>query len=527
MVLRRLACAIALLGICALLSANPLENIRTDSWVYEAIDHLKLAGLIQTVPSPSRPWTVGYATNLVAEANSSPRAATVGGVAAWWLKRLQGEFNLLPPSATCEVRTPPYPRWSPLLRVPMDPGAIEIDFFDRVRADSANQSLSLGAVFHTTGSDRIVLHNRMEFTGFARKLVDAPDSAWLIRVPGTREHSWMGRALFEIPEAYMKFRIPWLDLELGRDFLYWGPGYRNSVMLSNTAPSLDQVQLTGTWSRFKLSYFTAALSPWKSYHRFVSGQRLEVNFWNRLMLGGAMLTGYSPDSAQTKTLYGYLNPLIPIYFELANSGHDDNFAAGADATLYLPSIKLYAQLLLDNYEFTWKWDTIDNRIPPNAYGLQFGLLATPLPGFDFRAEYAKVTEYTYHHRIFQTALLQYDVPLGHALGPDADELFARLTWYPLSWGTVGIAASLTRRGDRNRGDYIHKTWIPDYGPRDRRFPTGIVEITLAAGPVFAVNPTSWLRFSAAADWRTVTNAGGIAGQSQEGPALRAQLEYRY
>lgn len=527
MVLKRLACVLALLCACALLSANPLENVRTDSWVYEAIDNLKLAGLIQTVPSSSRPWTVGYATNLVAEANASPRAFTASGTTAWWLKRLQGEFNVLPPSATCEVRTPPYPRWSPLFRVPLDSGAIGIDFFDRVRADSANQSLSLGAVFNTSGSDRIVLHNRMEFIGFTHKIPDLLDSAWITHVPGTREHSWMGRALFEIPEAYVKFRIPWLDLELGRDYLYWGPGYLSSVMLSNTAPSLDQVQLTGTFRRLKLIYFTSALSPWKNYHRYVSGQRLEVNLWNRLVLGGAMLVGFSPDSAQTKTPWGYFEPLVPIYFELANSGHDDNFAAGADAALYLPHLKLYAQLLLDNFEFTWKWDTIDNRIPPNAYGLQFGLLATPLPGIDFRAEYAKVTEYTYYHRVFQTAFLQYDVPLGHALGPDADQLFAQLTWYPLSWGTVGIAAGLTRRGDRNRGDDMYKSWIPDYGPRDQRFPTGVVERTLAAGPTISVNPVSWLRFSAAADWCIVSNADGVLGQSRKGPAFRARLEYRY
>ena len=108
MVLRRLACALALLCSCALLAANPLENVRTDSWVYEAIDHLKLAGLIQSVPSSSRPWTVGYATNLVSEANANPGVNTANGATAWWLRRLQGEFNLLPPSATCEVQTPPY-----------------------------------------------------------------------------------------------------------------------------------------------------------------------------------------------------------------------------------------------------------------------------------------------------------------------------------------------------------------------------------------------------------------------------------
>jgi len=526
-VLKRLACALALLCTCALLTANPLENIRTDSWIYEAVDNLKLAGLIQTVPSSSRPWTVGYTSRLVAEANANPGVTKVRGVTAWWLKRLQGEFRLMPPNAMCVVQNPPCPRWSPLFRVPLDSGSINVDLFDRVKADKSNQSASLGILFNTSGSDRLVLHSRMEFIGFTHKIQDVlhPDS--ITYVPGTGEHSWMGRALFDIPEAYLRFRIPWLELEMGRDYLYWGPGYLSSVMLSNTAPPLDQVQLTGTYRRLKLIYFASALSPWKNCHRYVSGQRLEVNFWDHLVLGGGMFAGFSPDSAQTKTTWGYFEPLIPIYFELANSGQDDNLAVGADATLYLSRLKLYGQLLIDNYEFTWKWDTIDNRIPPNAYGLQFGLLALPFPGIDFRAEYAKVTEYTYYHRIIQTALLQYDVPLGHSLGPDADQLFAQLTWYPLSWGTLGIAASLTRRGDRNRGDYIHKSWTPDYGPRDRRFPTGIVERTVAVGPRFTYNPTSWLHCNAGLDYTSTSNVAGDSTRNAHGPAFQVELQYRY
>lgn len=49
-------------------AASPLENIRTDSWVYEAVDFLKLAGLLHSVPSSSRPWTRAYAAQLVSEA---------------------------------------------------------------------------------------------------------------------------------------------------------------------------------------------------------------------------------------------------------------------------------------------------------------------------------------------------------------------------------------------------------------------------------------------------------------------------
>jgi hypothetical protein len=526
-VLRRWAIALALLSTCALLAANPLENIRTDSWVYEAVDNLKLAGLIKTVPSSSRPWTVGYATSLVREANANPRATKVRGATAWWLKRLQGEFNLTPPNAMCVVQNPPYPHWSPVARIPLDSGSINVDLFDRIKADTGNQSASLGILFNTSGSDRLVLHSRMEFIGFTHKIPDVlhPDS--ITYVPGTGEHSWMGRALFDMPEAYMRFKIPWLELEVGRDYLYWGPGYLSSVMLSNTAPPLDQVQLTGTYRRLKLIYFASALSPWKNYHRYVSGQRLEVNFWNHLVLGGGMFAGFSPDSAQTKTTWGYFEPLLPIYFELANSGQDDNLAVGGDATLYLSHVKLYGQLLIDNYEFIDHTPDTSNQRPPNAYGLQFGLLATPFASTDFRLEYSKVTEYTYYHRIFQTALTQYDVPLGDELGPDADELFAQFMWYPLSWGEIGIAASQTRRGDRNRGTDQNKTWIWGPGYRSSQFPTGVVEKTLAVGPRVTFNPTSWLRCNAGLDYTSTTNVAGDSTRNARGPAFQVELQYRY
>lgn len=66
--------------------------------------------------------------------------------------------------------------------------------------------------------------------------------------------------------------------------------------------------------------------------------------------------------------------------------------------------------------------------------------------------------YTYYHRIYHIAYTNYGTPIGHPLGPDADERKCEIA-YALNENLLfKLFYSKVRRGKRNFGDVKNKTW---------------------------------------------------------------------
>lgn len=425
--------------ICLLFSFAPLANLPPNSYIYEEVDALKTGGIITSSIPTSRPWLWREAKGYYEETEGK---GTKHGRLRLALRNLKREFS-----------NPP----KPCLRYRFEEGEIAHNWFSRVRHDTGNTAFSLGTTFNNGWEERFALHTRMEFSVYRKKVADIIDSAGK-HIPGLPVHSWMGIASMVIDEASFNFKIPWLILNIGRGALFFGPSNENSVILSHSAPSLDMIRLSGTYRRFKLLSFTSALSRWGRFLRFLSGQRLEWSPFNSLRFGTTLFACHSPDSAQTKSFFGLVNPLIPLYFEVANSGHDDNLLVGGDLVLYLPLTKLYGQLLLDNFEFVPKKSVPPERRPPNCYGVNLGIYRLLPLDCDFLAEWTLISPYTYYHRIYHIAFTHYGVPLGDPLGPDARRLHLKLGFYPQ--GLFGLSLKWTRveRGEFNEGDYQKRTW---------------------------------------------------------------------
>ncbi|MCX7785356.1 MAG: capsule assembly Wzi family protein [candidate division WOR-3 bacterium] len=476
----------------------PLDNIPTDSWIYEAIDYLKTTGYIKSIPPISKPWTRQEVINLLQESNISKTYSN--NQAGFYIHRLLSEFA---DDLQMDIKIT---KRKPLLKLNYGPGSININLFSRLTYSKFpfpltpftyipfpdNQTGSIGAVFNLDPNSKISLYNRYEMTFYNRKIPDTADPSSL-HVPRTRVKSSSNFMTFDLKEAYLSFPFYFMTVEIGRDYLYFGPGFRSSVLLSDNAPSLDHIQLRTATKNFKALWFCAGLSPWYNYHRFLSGQRLEISISNILRLGGTMLVVYSFDSLQTRGFWGYLNPIIPIYMEVANTGHDDNILFGFDFTTYLAKTKIYGQLALDNYEF----NTRPER-PPNCYGLTLGAYY-PYRQFALRTEYSKITRYTYYHRIYHIAYTQYSIPLGHILGPDADEIFCRLEYYPLKTARINFTISKIRYGEGNYGDLDNKTWDGIETPV-RNFPSGTIKAKIFIGPEIYFEPHLNFRFLSGVYW---------------------------
>ncbi len=531
-------------GFCLLTSAQGgLENIPTDSRLYEDIDLLKASGLISTLPSTSRPWTRKELLRLFLEADSNSKFQNLNLAQRGALARLRWEFGE-------ELQTDR--RRKPAFSFHLDEGAIRADLFSRVRLNREKQRLGIGTVLNNRPNDRFFFYERIEMSLLNPAEERVFDSSGCHN-PNVRVIAWRDRVLFEMERAYFGWKLPSLRLEIGRDEFFWGPGYLSSVMLSDNAPALDHIQFLLAGRNLKFISFTAMLSRWNERHRFLSAQRLEVALFNRLTLGGAMFNVYTYESAQDFS--GMLNPLLPLYFSVANSGHGDNLLVGWDGVLYLPQTKIYGQFLIDNYEFN------SRRSAPNCVGLQAGLFLVPQAPVDFRLEYTLVTAFTYYHRLRDIMFENYSVPLGHEIGPDADRLWARLRITPGKHFNASLFTSWTRRGYYNRGDYERKCFDEavdtvflrhyyQFPARGRDSLGNIieeVEKVLSLGPEFEVTLLPDPSAQSFRDCRGIPfcslgaglyfygrvgpafyfNRNGVCGDNRIEPEFLIKLEYRY
>ena len=524
---------LAFLAAVALATAASMENIPSDSRLYDDLDLLKTSGLIHSMPATSRPWTRGECVRLLVEArNGNPDVIGPAQLAA--LRRLEFEFG---------SELPALPARRPSISIPVsDLGGAEArcNLFSRGTATRDRQHLSAGAVIDNLPSDQFCFYERGELTFLHPKIHGESlpwDSAGL-HIPGTRVLPWRNMATFDAELAYLAFKLPWVRLELGRDNFVWGPGYTGSVMLDDTAPSLDQIQVCASYRNFKYLSFSSMLSRWSTKPRFLSAQRLEVSLFNRVTLGGAMMVLSSWDSLQPTQLGGLINPLIPVYLSESNSADAGNLLMGWDAVCYLPRTKVYGQLFIDNYEF----NTLKGA--PNAVGLQGGVYWAPNLPVEARLEYTRVTAFTYYNMVHSIMYENYLTTMGHPLGPDADQLFATVNVTPNGWLKVNIGADYTRRGYHNRGDYLRKSFKASqdtfYLRHHDEFPTRgwdtipdpdtvIEEVDktarLAPGVEIRALRDLFVSFSVGL-WHSQNYQGAI-GVNKDGVDFALKVEYRY
>ncbi len=510
--------------ICAVpASETGVEYIPSDSRLYEDIDLLKTSGLISTLPSTSRPWPRKELFRLFLEADSNSKSQHLNLAQRAALNRLSWEFGE-------ELQL--VKRRKPVFSFNVDDGVVRADFFSRAHLTKEKQRVGIGTVFNNRPDNRFFFSERIEMSFLNPREPRVFDSSGCHN-PNSRVISWRDRVLFEMERAYFGFKLPWVRMEIGRDELFWGPGYLSSVMLSDNAPALDQIQFSLTGPNLKFISFTAMLSRWNERHPFLSAQRLEVSLCQRLTIGGAMFNVYTYESAQDFS--GMLNPLLPLYFSVANSGHGDNLLVGGDAVLYLPRTKIYGQLLIDNFEFNTRKDA------PNCVGLQTGIFFTPQIPIDIRLEYALVTAFTYYHRLRDIIFANYSVPLGHEIGPDADQLWGRVRFTIFDWLQTSLSADYTRRGFYNRGDldrlcfdlstdtvFLRRYYeFPARGWDSAGTVVEEVERTLRIGPEVEFSPLPELYLLTKAALSYCQHPEGAPNRKRVQPEFFIKVEYRY
>ena len=265
--------------------------------------------------------------------------------------------------------------------------------------------------------------------------------------------------------AYLKFNLPWFELQLGQDTLQWGPGYHDSLLISKNPLAMDMIKLQANYESVTFTAFTGILEDMATdiNDKYISGHRVEGYFWDRFGFGISEVVVYG-----NRFEPGYLNPInIYLINEQPISRADGRVGGSGDNVLMsvdmrfrpVDDFEIYGELMVDdgNPAANFKhWDT--------KFGILGGIYLTDpfgIPDTDFHAEYAFINQYAYTHVNPVNVYKHFTTPIGHQIGSDADNLWLELRHRWTEKLETVFGYELERHGSGN----IDKEHPPD-APKD-------------------------------------------------------------
>ncbi len=332
--------------------------------------------------------------------------------------------------------------------------------------------------------------------------------------------------------GYMKFKLPWFELQFGQDTLQWGPGYHDSLLVSKNPLAMDMIKLQANYEPVTFTAFTGILEDMSPdiNQKYISGHRAEGYFWNKFGFGISEVVVYG-----SRFEPGYLNPFnIYLINEQPISradgrvpGSGDNVLMSIDMRLRpVDNFEIYGELMVDdgNPAVSFKhWDT--------KFGLLGGIYLTDPLGIadtDFQVEYAFINQYAYTHVNPVNVYKHFTAPIGHKIGSDADNLWLemRRRWTAKLETVFGY--ELERHGS---GD-IDKQHPADAPKDDVWTPlSGITqsEHRLSVGANWVVIDGYVGSYSVYAEWARVwrRNLGNRTGIHENANEIEAKLLYRW
>lgn len=243
-----------------------------------------------------------------------------------------------------------------------------------------------------------------------------------------------------IKKAYGILSFWGLELAVGKDSQWWGPGYHGAILLSNNAEPLTMLKLTNPhpvllpWvferlGPFRFVFFASRLEEervvanpylWGLRLNFKPSPYIEIGLQRTALLGGEG----RPEDLRTwfRSFTGE--------GENCPDGPGDQ-RAGFDLKLTLPFEKQPFQLYMEAAGedeaggLPYKWAYLVGIYLPRILGFE---------RVGFRAEYATTNvrghgRVWYRHSIFTSGYTYKGRIIGHHMGTDADDLFFELSYF--------------------------------------------------------------------------------------------------
>ncbi|MFA4991812.1 MAG: capsule assembly Wzi family protein [Candidatus Omnitrophota bacterium] len=416
----------------AALEASPSIDVPLDHWSYEAIEKLSILGLCDIADIGVRPVSRIKMAHIIKTAID--KASRYELDFEW---DQQDHLELLLNNLIEEFR--------PDL---VDIGVDLADVYDApppVNIFRPIDKINIKKVYGRLDSDSMALDNkegwfledglnvRGRLTGWAR----ASNLFAMSVSPGVRYTSKdtdfdVENALFRVNPLGMN-----LELAVGRNSMWLGPGFHGSLLMSNNAFPLDMVRFNNItpfrlpWllrkiGRFGAVFFVSRLDqegdvqdPW------LSGWRVDYTPWGFLKFGfgHALMFGGKGMKRISGSNFFAANSLV--FSAAGGDSERENHIISGDAQLFIRRIDRFLPIAT-GAKFYTEWGAEDEagNIPADLASI-IGVYIMDLfkiPGFDINAEMAKFHKVWYTHYKYTSGYRNRGGIIGHHAGGDSEDV---------------------------------------------------------------------------------------------------------
>ena len=437
----------AILGVPSARAADrsgiPLKNwggfsVFRDA-VYDDLERLAAAGLADRVVINTKPLSRTEAARLVARAIETIRHDDAGvynsrrdleAVLDRLMNEFQAELASLGVKGTEASARPP----GLFSAVPVDRAQIRAGFASRDLSFVNSQGLR----FQRGANGGLSFESRAQVGDFLTFYVQP-------EVDGNEE---FGAA--RLGTGYAKLTLYNVELLVGRDSLWWGPGLFGSLILSNNAPPLDQIRIgsaepfllpwIGEWvGPTKILGFVSQLEERRDHPRAnLAGLRGTVAPFSVLELGASYANMFGgTDRPRLSGGGDYLRALFdpPASDQSSNQRFRNNLLFALDGDLRLRNVNRYLVPSRDLRlygEFGWDDTCCESNYVPLKDAISgligvhlLGLL--DLDGLDARFEYAESSKRSFTHNQFYRGYWTRGEVISHVIGTDGTAFNSRIT----------------------------------------------------------------------------------------------------
>ena len=455
-------------------------NLPLHHWAYDAIERLTAMGAIDRAMVVAKPYSRKQAAKYVARAIQRIRNDEIEidgreAVAEPLLDRLMKELN---PELVAVGAVAP-PREATVVAPTVRYGArlqFEADAFSVGHQAVRLRENQMGQYYANGEQVQSDLRAWLEVTD---ALAVSVNPKYLSNVDALGIGATSNDKNVYMQEFNAKFTVSNISFQMGRGTLWWGPGHRGSLLLTDHAFPLDMIQL-GSDESFKLPWVFKSLGDWKintfltqlerdrDFSRAkVFGLRLSYLPANWLELGFTRLTqfggrGRNQSFPQT-VIDAYSNPPNQSGANEVNEQVMLDFRARIPKVDYVvpfpAGMQFYGEIGSED-----KWSKVP--LPSRAAVLGGIYIPQVFPGdsLDLRIEYAdtdltrrktrdSLASVWYNNAPYQSGMRYRGFALGHWMGTDGIDLFVRTTRYLTEELQLGINLDLSERA---RGLPVHE-----------------------------------------------------------------------
>ncbi|MBV6478236.1 MAG: hypothetical protein HGGPFJEG_00986 [Ignavibacteria bacterium] len=235
-------------------------------------------------------------------------------------------------------------------------------------------------------------------------------------------------------EGHLRYQTNsnWLSLTFGRASLLNGKSFIDNLFLSDNSVPFDFGKIDLQYKSLSYSFFygsikgdTTEIFPFTKQiplnSKNIVSHYLNINFSPKFRMGlwESVIISNQPFS------FTYLNPVSFLTSADLSTGKDNttenNSLIGIDMEI-LPfkNISFQSSLLIDDLTFGTLFD--DDSLNENKFGWQFGLLWENSLNMKTAVEFTHLDPFVYSHRSNKSTFTHYELPLGHSLPPNSDEI---------------------------------------------------------------------------------------------------------